>query len=466
MQKQSIAQLNSTSTRLRIRILEMLHNAGSGHPGGSLSAIDILAVLYHNVMRHDPENPCWPERDRFILSKGHICPALYAVLAECGYFDEKELDGLRKFGCSLQGHPCMEKTPGIEVSAGSLGQGLSIATGIALGLRMDGSKSRVYCMMGDGEQQEGQIWEAAMSAGHYRLDSLCGIVDCNGLQIDGRVDEVLSIEPLADKWAAFGWNVIPIDGHDFAQIETSFQEALCFERETERHPRADGQRKRRLFHGKQTRMAWNRPQQGRTRPRVVRAEKGTGGMRTHLVKLDLQNCTKRLTRDGYGEGLLRAAEENPNVVALGADISESVRVSWFKERYPERFISLGISEQNQMGVAAGLSLAGKVPFVTNYGVFLAGRAWDQIRTTVCYANLNVKLGGAHGGISVGPDGGDAPGAGGDIDYAMPAEYAGRCTRGLRRNAKSDTRRGSYARSGLHSVRARESAEYHRRGHTL
>lgn len=225
MQKQSVVQLKSTSTQLRIRILEMLHNAGSGHPGGSLSAIDILAVLYHNMMRHNPENPCWPERDRFILSKGHICPALYAVLAECGYFDAKELNGLRKFGCSLQGHPCMEKTPGIEVSAGSLGQGLSIATGIALGLRMDGSKSRIYCMMGDGEQQEGQIWEAAMSAGHYHLDTLCGIVDCNGLQIDGRVDEVLTIEPLADKWAAFGWNVISIDGHDFAQIETAFREA-------------------------------------------------------------------------------------------------------------------------------------------------------------------------------------------------------------------------------------------------
>jgi len=228
MQKQSVAQLKSTSTQLRITILEMLNNAGSGHPGGSLSAIDILTVLYHNILRHDPDYPCWPERDRFILSKGHICPALYAILSECGYFEEKELSGLRKFGCSLQGHPCMEKTPGIEVSAGSLGQGLSIATGIALGMRMDGSQSRVYCMMGDGEQQEGQIWEAAMAVGHYKLDTLCGIVDCNGLQIDGRVEEVLSIEPLADKWTAFGWNVIQIDGHDFVQIETAFQQASAF----------------------------------------------------------------------------------------------------------------------------------------------------------------------------------------------------------------------------------------------
>lgn len=225
MQHLSTTQLQQTATRLRMQILQMIYSANSGHPGGSLSAIDILTVLYHNMLRHDPQNPSWGQRDRFILSKGHICPALYAVLAECGYFDESELCGLRKFGSMLQGHPCMEKTPGVEVSAGSLGQGLSIAAGLALGLRVDGSKSRVYCLMGDGEQQEGQIWEAAMSAGHYRLDRLCGIVDCNGLQIDGCVNKVLSIEPLADKWAAFGWNVIPIDGHDYAQIETAFERA-------------------------------------------------------------------------------------------------------------------------------------------------------------------------------------------------------------------------------------------------
>ncbi len=219
-------ELNEKTRHLRIEILKMIHRAGSGHPGGSLSAIDILGVLYNNVLNHDPRNPDWKERDRFILSKGHICPALYAVLADCGYFPAGELSGLRKYGCMLQGHPCMEKTPGIEVSAGSLGQGLSVAAGIALGARSNGESYRVYCMMGDGELQEGQIWEAAMTAGHYGLDNLCGIVDCNGLQIDGRVDQVMSIEPLADKWAAFNWNVLETDGHDVAAIEAAFKEAM------------------------------------------------------------------------------------------------------------------------------------------------------------------------------------------------------------------------------------------------
>ena len=222
----SNAEMKEKTRRLRIDILSMIHGAGSGHPGGSLSAIDILAVLYRNILHHDPEDPCWKDRDRFILSKGHICPALYAVLADCGYFDAGEINRLRTYGCMLQGHPCMHKTPGVEISAGSLGQGLSVAAGIALGARSNGESYRVYCMMGDGEIQEGQIWEAAMSAGHYGLDNLCGIVDCNGLQIDGRVETVMSIEPLAEKWAAFNWNVIEIDGHDIAEIEAAFREAM------------------------------------------------------------------------------------------------------------------------------------------------------------------------------------------------------------------------------------------------
>ncbi|MFZ3129633.1 MAG: transketolase, partial [Desulfosporosinus sp.] len=180
-------QLKEKSNELRSTILEMLCEAGSGHSGGSLSSIDILNVLYNNVLRHDPKNTSWIGRDRFILSKGHVCPALYAVLADCGYFDKKELMTLRKYGSILQGHPDMHKTPGIEVSSGSLGQGLSISVGIALAAKMNGDKIRTYCLMGDGEMQEGQIWEAIMAAGHYKLDNLCGIVDKNGLQIDGEV---------------------------------------------------------------------------------------------------------------------------------------------------------------------------------------------------------------------------------------------------------------------------------------
>ncbi len=216
------AQLKEKTRQLRGTILEMICEAGSGHPGGSLSAIDILVVLYNNVMQHDSQNPKWEKRDRFILSKGHICPALYAVLADCGYFDVKELKTLRKYGSILQGHPYMHKTPGIEVSSGSLGQGLSVAAGIALGARLDSESYRVYCMMGDGEIQEGQIWEAAMSAGHYKLDNLCGILDYNGLQIDGKTEDVMSIDPCKDKWLSFNWNVIEVDGHDVANVEEAF----------------------------------------------------------------------------------------------------------------------------------------------------------------------------------------------------------------------------------------------------
>ncbi|MDD4188597.1 MAG: transketolase [Eubacteriales bacterium] len=218
-------QLKEKSNELRSAILEMLCEAGSGHSGGSLSSIDILNVLYNNVLRHDPKNPSWSERDRFILSKGHVCPALYAVLADCGYFDKKELLTLRKFGSMLQGHPDMHKTPGIEVSSGSLGQGLSVSVGIALAAKINGDKIRTYCLTGDGEMQEGQIWEALMAAGHYKLDNLCGIVDKNELQIDGEVKDVMDIDPLTDKIKAFKWNTIEINGNDVIQIEKAFREA-------------------------------------------------------------------------------------------------------------------------------------------------------------------------------------------------------------------------------------------------
>lgn len=222
------AQMKEKTRELRISILEMLHAAGSGHPGGSLSAIDIMAVLYYNVMKHDPKNPKWKERDRFFLSKGHVNPALYAVLADCGYFDKNELKTLRKYGSILQGHPSMHHTPGVEVSAGSLGQGLSIATGNALGAKVNKEDYHVFCMMGDGEIQEGQIWEAAMAAGHYKLDNLTGIVDWNGVQIDGKTEDVMSLDPIKDKWLSFKWNVIEVDGHDITKVEEAFKQALAY----------------------------------------------------------------------------------------------------------------------------------------------------------------------------------------------------------------------------------------------
>lgn len=225
IQTTDISVLKAKARELRIEILQMLHRAGSGHTGGSLSAVEIVTALYYYKMRHDPHNPDWQQRDRFILSKGHAAPLLYAVLALTGYFDKSVLSTLRKIGSPLQGHPSSKLLKGVEVSTGSLGQGLSIANGLAMGLKMQGLDSRVYCLLGDGEIQEGQIWEAAMTAAHFCSDNLCAIIDNNGLQIDGRCAEVMKIEPIADKWQAFGWNVFEIDGHDFQEIINALDEA-------------------------------------------------------------------------------------------------------------------------------------------------------------------------------------------------------------------------------------------------
>ena len=210
---------------IRRHIVKMLGEAGSGHPGGSLSAADIVAVLYFDVMNIRPDDPHWPERDRFVLSKGHAAPVLYAALAERGYFGVSELSTLRKFKSRLQGHPDMKKLPGVEMSTGSLGQGLSVANGMALAAKIDNKKFRVYVLIGDGEIQEGQIWEAAMAAAHYKLDNVTAFLDYNGLQIDGCTKDVMYIEPVADKWIAFGWNVIEIDGNDIEQVLNAIEDA-------------------------------------------------------------------------------------------------------------------------------------------------------------------------------------------------------------------------------------------------
>ncbi len=223
--RRDITFLKKQARLIRIEILKMLTLAGSGHTGGSLSAADIVTVLYFFKMRHRSDLPKWRERDRFILSKGHAAPLLYAALAMTGYFDVSLLKTLRRIGSPLQGHPCSRALPGVEISTGSLGQGLSIANGIAIGLKMDNLNSRVYCLLGDGEMQEGQVWEAAMTAAHYRLDNLCAIIDLNGLQIDGPVSKVKAIEPVKDKWRAFGWHIIEIDGHDMNAILHALDEA-------------------------------------------------------------------------------------------------------------------------------------------------------------------------------------------------------------------------------------------------
>ncbi len=213
-----IVILENIARDVRIKILRMLAGAGSGHTGGSLSAVDIAVAIYFSKMNFKPDDPLWDGRDRFILSKGHAAPLLYVIMAEAGYFPMDTLDSLRTIESPLQGHPCCKSLPGVEVSTGSLGQGLSVANGMALGLRLDKNPAKVYCVLGDGEIQEGQVWEAAMSAAHYKLDKLCAVIDNNGLQIDGPVEKVMGIEPLKDKWKAFGWHVIECDGHDIGKL--------------------------------------------------------------------------------------------------------------------------------------------------------------------------------------------------------------------------------------------------------
>jgi len=220
-----IQKLELKAVKIRKHIIEMLYRAKSGHPGGSLSAVDALVALYFSHMNHDPKKPCNPDRDRFILSKGHAAPALYAALAESGYFDVKILKRLREANCMLQGHPACTYAPGVEASTGSLGHGLSFANGVALAGKLDKKDYHVYVMMGDGETGEGQVWEAAAIASHYKLDNITAMIDRNFLQIDGNTEDVLRLEPVSERWASFGWNVIEIDGHNIKEILKAFKKA-------------------------------------------------------------------------------------------------------------------------------------------------------------------------------------------------------------------------------------------------
>ena len=225
MEAKKLQSLQKTANRVRIGVIEGTHAAKSGHPGGSLSVTDILTYLYFEEMNVDPKNPKWEDRDRFVLSKGHCAPALYAVLAERGFFPVEELLTLRKYPSRLQGHPDMNSTPGVDMSAGSLGLGISAAAGMALAAKIDGKSYRVYTVVGDGESEEGQVWEACMFAAHYKLDNLCVVVDWNGLQIDGPVAEVMNPTPHDKKLEAFGFHVISIDGNNMEQIAAAFEEA-------------------------------------------------------------------------------------------------------------------------------------------------------------------------------------------------------------------------------------------------
>lgn len=431
-----ITRLEGIARELRAYNIASIYAAKSGHPGGTLSIMDIAAVLYFHEIKHDPANFCMPGRDRVFWSAGHKAPALYSALAMAGYISLEEAMCLRQMGSLTQGHPNSLECCGVELSSGSLGQGLGASVGSALAARMDGSDYRVYCIMGDGEQQEGSVWEAAMSASHFKLDNLCAVVDRNRLQIDGWTEDVMNIEPIADKYSSFGWHVIEINGHDIAQIIAAFDEARTIKgkptviiADTVKGKGVSFMEDQAGWHGvppkkEQFEQAIKEllpptipmPKLNELLDRAARrATKATERAKSTVPKFsrdywwnsgDKMKVDMDPTRMGFGRGLASCGDDK-RVCTLHADISGSIRITAFEENNPERMdrvFSVGIAEQNMMSVAAGLAKEGKIPITGTYGVFAAGRAWDQIRTSICYPQMNVKIAGAHGGISVGPDG--------------------------------------------------------------
>lgn len=437
----TIKELVDKAKEMRAYNMIAITAAQSGHTGGTLSIMDIAAALYLKKIKHDPQSPTWEARDRVFWSVGHKAPALYVALGEAGYFPIEEVVKLRKLWSGFEGHPNRLRLPGVELSAGSLGQGLGVAVGCALNAKLEGKTYRVYCINGDGELDEGSIWEAIMCAAHYKLDNLVSIVDRNGLQIDGPTEEVMGLESLVEKWQAFGWNIIEIDGHNMKEILDALDEA----EKVKGKPTVIIAK---TTKGKGVSYAENvvgyhgiAPKDGRsgkesldralenikdlsfTKEKVDELLKIADDYQKEVNKkieasmpqfsrnywwnsTDEMKVEMNATRNGFGRAIKKLGSDK-RVVALGADITSSIKMNEFYAEHParkKRFFSVGIAEANMTVVASGFAKEGKIPFIGSYGVFVTGRNWDQLRTTVCYNNFNVKIADAHGGISVGQDG--------------------------------------------------------------
>lgn len=430
----SIEELKDAANRMRGYDLVALNAAGSGHAGGTLSIMDVTAALYLKIANHDPKNPNWADRDRIIWSTGHKAPSLYLGLAFAGFCPIDDVVTLRKLSSPYQGHPHWLKLPGVEASTGSLGQGLSIAVGLALAARLDEKKHKIFCIMGDGEQQEGQIWEAAMEAGHYHLDNLIAIIDCNRLQIDGWVKDVMGVEPLCAKYGSFGWNVMRIDGHDMTQVVDALEQAkastgrpVLILADTVKGKGVSFMEDQAGWHGKApnyeelikgieeleltdeipVQRLLNKAKEYQTEVESKLEAKMPKFTRDYWWNAgDTMKVKMEPTRKGFGQSLAENGDDE-RVVCLGLDISGSITISDFYAGKPERkkrWISMGIAEQSATSAAAGLAREGKLPVFGTYATFAAARNLDQIRTSVCYGNFNVLIAGAHGGVSVGPDG--------------------------------------------------------------
>ncbi|MBN2227840.1 MAG: transketolase [candidate division Zixibacteria bacterium] len=427
-------ELRERARYMRGLNLLSLCSAQSGHSGGTLSMFDILAALYLKIARHDPACPDWPDRDRIIWSAGHKAPALYTVLSVCGYFPESDLAKLRMLGAPYQGHPHRKDCPGVEISSGSLGQGISVAVGVALSAKLDRKDYRVYAITSDGEFQEGSLWEAAMEAGNFKLNNLIVVLDRNRLQIDGATKDVQCLEPLADKFHAFGWGVIEIDGHDITAVLSGLETAA--KSETKPTLIIANTIKGKGVGFMENVVGWHGKPPIREELEIALDDLGVRekfdidaflkvgtDYQTRVEKRLAENLPKfsrdfwwnagmtmRVDMDPTRKGMGRALDEyggDERVVCIGADISDSITIADFYKNHPERksrWISVGVAEQGATTIAAGLAKEGKIPVFGTYGVFSSARNLDQLRVSVCYADYNVLIVGAHGGVSVGPDG--------------------------------------------------------------
>ncbi|MFH1733108.1 MAG: transketolase [bacterium] len=466
----TVEELTEAAKQMRAYNLISLCAAGSGHSGGTLSMMDYTAALYLHTANLDPENPDWDDRDRIIWSTGHKAPNLYIGLGFAGYFDKDDVVRLRRLWSPYQGHPHWKKLPGVEVSTGSLGQGLSIGIGMALRGKLDKKDFMVYVLNGDGEQQEGQIWEAAMEAGHFKLDNLVSIIDYNRLQIDGKVEDVMGIDPLKEKYESFGWHVIECDGHDMQQVVDSLDQAknytgkpIAIIAQTVKGKGVSFMEDKAGWHGKP--------------PSYDELEKALDelGLRSSIdydglleraksyqAEVDQKLAAKQPkfsadfwwnqqdnmkvdmdpTRMGFGRALADKGGDE-RILALGMDISGSITIDQFYKNNPERkprFISVGIAEQSGTALAAGLAREGKLPVIGTYGVFASGRNLDQVRTTLAYGQHPVLIAGAHGGVSVGPDGA--------THQALEDISIMSCIPGMRVSAPSDSMETYKATVGL------------------
>lgn len=432
-----IATLNHRAAKLRILSVQSTTEAGSGHPTSCCSAADIVAALFFSVMRFEPKNPKHSNNDRFVLSKGHAAPLLYAAWAEAGAFDPKELLKLRTLESDLEGHPT-PRLSFVDVATGSLGQGLNAGIGLALNARLDRSSYRTYVLMGDGESMEGSNWEAAEAASHFRLENLCAIVDVNRL---GQSDPTIhqhDMEAYRARWSAFGWNALIVEGHDMAALLTAFEQAAA----TKGKPTVILAR---TLKGKGISFAEDKPDwHGKALKKGEEAAKAVADLSAKLLpsppQVDIRrpdaasaaaSAPKALgppdykpgdsvaTREAFGAALLKLGEANPKVVALDADVKNSTFTDKFGKKFPDRFFETFIAEQNMVGAGVGLASQGKIPFVATFACFLT-RAYDFIRMAAI-SHTNLKLMGSHVGVSIGEDG---PSQMGLEDLAMMAAQPG------------------------------------------